>query len=89
MVDAKSLTPARLALSVPIVNAHQHPLVAGPVFFSHPLDFQDFPAKSATVNPEFEGIAHIGPPSINIEAKLVGVNDTAIESGADPVGEVS
>ncbi|EJD05963.1 uncharacterized protein FOMMEDRAFT_119392 [Fomitiporia mediterranea MF3/22] len=88
VVNAKSLTPARLVLSVPVVNTHQHPLVAGPVFFSHPLDFQDFPAKSVTGNPEFAGIAHVGPPSINVEAKLAGVDDAAIESGVDPIGEI-
>ena len=37
-VGHDALPPARIALSVPIVNAHDHPLVAGPVFFSHPLD---------------------------------------------------
>ncbi|KAL5490430.1 hypothetical protein ACEPAI_5263 [Sanghuangporus weigelae] len=87
VTEAKSLTPARLALSVPIINAHEHPLVAGPVFFSHPLDFQEFSEYSAG-NPEFAGIAHVGPPSINIEAKIVGVDDAAVEKGADPVGEV-
>ncbi|OCB84357.1 hypothetical protein A7U60_g9037 [Sanghuangporus baumii] len=86
-ISKDSLTPARLALSVPIVNAHEHPLVVGPVFFSHPLDFQEFPENSAG-NPEFAGIAHVGPPSINIEVKIVGVDDAAVEKGADPIGEV-
>ena len=87
VAEAKSLTPARLALSVPIVNAHEHPLVAGPVFFSHPLDFQEL-AGNGSVNTEFAGIAHVGPPSINVEAKIVGVDDATVEKGADPVGEV-
>lgn len=28
----------------------------------------------------------VGPPSVNIEAKLVGVSDDAVESGGDPEG---
>ncbi|KAH8117503.1 hypothetical protein DFH11DRAFT_1700279 [Phellopilus nigrolimitatus] len=84
-VEAKTLTPARLALSVPIVNAHEHPLVAGPVFFSHPLDFQEFPSSG---DPKLADIAHVGPPSINVEVKLTSVDDAAVESGADPVGDL-
>lgn len=85
-VDA--LTPARIALSVPIVNAHEHPLVAGPVFFSHPLDFQMFEGQSDPAHPQFSDIAHVGPPSINVEGKLFGVDDAAVEKGANPVGQV-
>ncbi|THH08197.1 hypothetical protein EW145_g2865 [Phellinidium pouzarii] len=83
MVEAKLLTPTRITLSIPIVNAHEHPLVAGPVFFSHPLDFQSFKAAS-----QLADIAHVGPASINVEAKLVGVDDTEVDKGADPVGEI-
>jgi long-chain acyl-CoA synthetase len=81
-LDRSYLEPARIALSVPIVNAHIHPLVSAPVFASHPYDLQDFPANSNS----FAHLACVGPPSINIEAKLVGVEDEVVEGGSDPVG---
>jgi long-chain acyl-CoA synthetase len=68
-----------VAFSVPIINCYSHPLVAGPVLASHPLDLQDLSTEGVTV-------AHTGPPSINVEAKLVGVEDELVENGADPVG---
>ncbi|KAJ6546491.1 hypothetical protein DFH09DRAFT_1040107 [Mycena vulgaris] len=76
---ADSMTPARVALSVPVINCYSHPLVAGPVLASHALDLQDLSTPGSTT-------AHTGPPSINVEAKLVGVDDEAVENGADPVG---
>ncbi|KAJ7109187.1 hypothetical protein C8R44DRAFT_986224 [Mycena epipterygia] len=76
---ADTLNPARMALSVPVVNCYSHPLVAGPVLASHALDLQNLNTNALTA-------AHTGPPSINIEAKLVGVEDEAVENGADPVG---
>ncbi|KAJ7694171.1 hypothetical protein B0H17DRAFT_1058042 [Mycena rosella] len=78
-IAADSMTPARVALSVPVINCYSHPLVAGPVLASAALDLQDL-GKDGTSN------AHTGPPSINIEAKLVGVEDEAVERGGDPVG---
>lgn len=72
------LTPARIAFSTPFVNAFIHPTVAGPVLASHALDLQDF--GTATLP------APVGPPSINVEAKLVGVNDDSVENGGDPEG---
>ncbi|KAK0228337.1 hypothetical protein IW262DRAFT_1350397 [Armillaria fumosa] len=72
------LTPARVAFSTAFVNAFTHPLVAAPVFASHPLDLQDFPATSPA--------AHVGPPSINIEARLLGVSDEDIAKDGDPEG---
>ena len=53
---------------------------------SHAFDLQDFPSaktKSQAVLP-----AHTGPPGINVEVKLVGVDDEAVEKGGDPVGVV-
>jgi len=88
VAEAKALTPSRIALSVPIVNAHEHPLVAGPIFFSHPLDFQDFGEMPASTETQLSAVAHVGGPSINIEVKLVGVDDAAVEKGMDPVGEI-
>jgi len=73
----------RVALSVPLVNAHTHPLVAGPVLSSHLLDLQDFSDPSRP-----DEVAHTGAPSVNVEVKLKGVNDDAVENGADPVGKV-
>lgn len=78
------LTPARIALSVPLVNAFAHPLVTAPVLASNPLDLQDIPSppnKDGTTT-----IAHTGPPGVNVEVKLVGVNDEVVENGGDPVG---
>ncbi|EIN07825.1 acetyl-CoA synthetase-like protein [Punctularia strigosozonata HHB-11173 SS5] len=81
---ATDLTPARLALSVPFVHAHAHPLVAAPVFASHALDLQAFDEPSSGGS----GSAHVGPPSANVEAKLVRVDEAELASGADPVGDV-
>ena len=61
------------------MNAFTHPLVAGPILSSHSLDLQDFPAQDIAS-------AHVGPPTINVEARLLGVSDAAIEKGADPEG---
>ena len=69
-------------LSVPLVNCFTHPLVPGPVLASHGLDLQDFSTNTDGSTPA----AHVGPPSVNTEAKLVGVNDGSVESGEDPVG---
>jgi long-chain acyl-CoA synthetase len=69
-------------LSVPLVNCFTHPLVPGPVLASHCLDLQDFSAVIDGAIPT----AHVGPPSVNTEAKLVGVDDASVESGRDPVG---
>ncbi|KAG6919987.1 hypothetical protein DXG01_013336 [Tephrocybe rancida] len=79
-LEAAIVTPSRIALSIPIVNAHTHPLVPGPVLASHPLDLQDFPALKDAL------VAHVGPPSVNIEAKLLGLDDEKVELGADPTG---
>ncbi|KAF8892593.1 hypothetical protein BD779DRAFT_1436906 [Infundibulicybe gibba] len=80
-IDASALTDSRIALSVPLVNAYTHPMVPGPVLASHPLDLQDFSENRSE-------LAHVGPPSVNIEAKLVNVNDESIEQGNDPVGNL-
>ena len=93
-IELPSLAPMRIALSVPIVNAHTHPAVAGPVFASHPLDLQTFPVNDSEEKASgpaadafaFTYLAAVGPPSVNIEAKLLGVDDAAIEAGGDPVG---
>ncbi|CDO70739.1 hypothetical protein BN946_scf184798.g54 [Trametes cinnabarina] len=91
-LEAQALTPARIALSVPVINAHSHPLVAGPVFASHALDLQTFPTSNAAPSPSaadayaFTYLAPVGPPSVNVEAKLTGLDDAAVEAGADPIG---
>ncbi|KAF9002020.1 acetyl-CoA synthetase [Cyathus striatus] len=83
LLEASKLTPSRIATSVPLVNAFTHPLVPGPVLASHPLDLQDFPVTDTD-----SSIAHVGPPSVNIEAKLISVDDASVENGADPVGDL-
>lgn len=80
----------RIFLAIPFVNTHTHPLVTGPVFFTHPLDLQSFPVDETVADKdEFSTIAPVGAPSINLEVKLVDVNDEAVEGGADPRGEVN
>ncbi|KAI0003328.1 acetyl-CoA synthetase-like protein [Russula compacta] len=79
-VPASLLTPARIALSVPLVVAHTHPLVSAPILASHPYDVQTFIVTSD------QDPAHVGPPTVNIEVKLVGVDDKAVERGDDPEG---
>ncbi|XP_006458425.1 hypothetical protein AGABI2DRAFT_183462 [Agaricus bisporus var. bisporus H97] len=81
-LPAVLMTPARMALSVPLVNTFTHPLVAGPVLASHPFDLQDFTEEG--VSSEKKG--HVGPPSVNVEAKLTGVDDEKVENGGDPAG---
>lgn len=83
-VEATSLIPSRIALSLPLVIAHVHPLAVGPIFASHPLDLQLFPVPSDA----FGQIAHVGPPSVNVEAKLVDVDDATVEAGSDPIGQL-
>lgn len=83
---AETLTPARIAFSIPYVNAVSSDLVCGPLFASYPHDLQIHPVPEA--GDEFENIAHVGAPTVSMEVKLVGVDDTAIEKGKDPVGEV-
>lgn len=78
-----ALVPARLALSIPLINTHTHGSAAGPIFATHAFDLQNLPSSSPAVEP-----AHVGAPSVNVEAKLIGVNDNAVEKGADPVGEI-
>lgn len=78
------MTPARIAYSVPIINVLSHPLVTGPVLASHAFDLQDFPPQKSPSGASLP--AHTGPPGVNVEAKLVGVDDDAVESGSDPVG---
>jgi long-chain acyl-CoA synthetase len=78
------LTQSRIMLSMPLVNCFTHPLVPGPVLASHPLDLQDF----STVVDGGIPTAHVGPPSVNIETKLVDVNDALVENGGDPAGEL-
>ena len=83
---AETLTPTRIAFSIPYVNAVSSGLVCGPLFASYPHDLQIHPSLEA--GGEFEKIAHVGSPTVSMEVKLVGVDDAAIEEGKDPVGEV-
>lgn len=79
-VPTSLLTPARIALSVPLVIAHTDPLVSAPIMATHPQDVQTFAATSA------QDFTHVGPPTVNIEVKLIGVDDGAVERGDDPEG---
>jgi len=86
-LDNEVLTAARISLSIPLVNAFTHPLVAAPVLASHPLDLQDFPLQTTDNNGQ-KASAPTGPPGVNVEVKLVGVDDNIVEDGGDPSGEV-
>jgi len=33
-------------------------------------------------------MSHFGPPTCNIEVKLLGINEAAMETGSDPSGEL-
>jgi len=77
----EALTPARIALSVPLINAHIHASTSGPVLATHAFDVQSLPSANGEQ-------AHVGAPSINVEVKLVGVDDAAIEKGHDPKGKL-
>ncbi|EAU88139.1 acetyl-CoA synthetase [Coprinopsis cinerea okayama7 len=83
-VDADLMTPARIAFSVPVINTLSHPLVAAPVLASHAFDLQDFSLTGTSSQKPLP--AHTGPPGVNVEVKLVGVDDEKVESGGDPVG---
>jgi long-chain acyl-CoA synthetase len=78
-LPASVLTPARVALSCPVICTLTHPTVAGPVLASNALDLQDFPVEA-------NSFATVGPPTVSIEAKLTGLDDTAVEGGSDPIG---
>jgi len=75
---------ARIALSVPIVNAHIESMSTAPIFASHPFDLQHFPPSVAESN------AHVGPPGSNIEIKLVASDEDAQvdETKGDPRGKI-
>jgi long-chain acyl-CoA synthetase len=82
-LPSDALVSARLALSIPVINTHTHGSAAGPLFATHAFDLQMLPSSSTTAEP-----AHVGAPSVNVEVKLLGVNDNEVEKGADPVGEI-
>lgn len=83
MLLAKTLSAARILLSIPVVNTFTHQACAGPILASHPLDVQEFPAGPADDRPQ---VAHCGAPSVNVEVKLTGVDDDLVEAGGDPKG---
>lgn len=48
---------------------------------THAFDLQSLPSEKGEK-------LHVGAPSINVEVKLVGVDDAAIEKGHDPRGKL-
>ncbi|KAG1891489.1 hypothetical protein F4604DRAFT_1914290 [Suillus subluteus] len=83
LLPSDVLLPARLVLSIPLINTYTHGSATGPLFATHAFDLQMLPSSSPAAEP-----AHAGAPSVNVEAKLIGVNDNVVEKGADPVGEI-
>lgn len=79
-ISNETLTLARVALSVPMINSYTHPCVSGPVFATNALDVQVLPSE--------DGQAHVGGPSVNVEAKLKGVDDASLEANGDPIGNL-
>jgi long-chain acyl-CoA synthetase len=77
----EALTPARISLSVPLINAHMHASTSGPIFATHAFDLQALPSAEGEQ-------AHAGAPSVNVEVKLIGVDDATMERGNDPKGEL-
>ena len=61
---------------------------------THAFDVQSFPnetaspGNSAADNYAFSYLSAVGAPSINIETKLIAVDDASIEAGEDPVGKL-
>lgn len=80
LLPSDTLVSARLALSIPLINTHTHGSAAGPLFATHAFDLQMLPGADEP--------AHVGAPSVNVEVKLVGVNDNVVEKGADPIGKI-
>lgn len=80
LLPSDTLVSARLALSIPLINTHMHGSAAGPLFATHAFDLQMLPGADEP--------AHVGAPSVNVEVKLVGVNDNVVEKGADPIGKI-
>lgn len=48
---------------------------------THAFDLQSLPSAEGEQ-------AHVGAPSVNVEVKLISVDDAAIEKGNDPQGEL-
>lgn len=80
LLPSDTLVSARLALSIPLINTHTHGSAAGPLFATHAFDLQMLPGADEP--------AHVGAPSVNVEVKLIGVNDNVVEKGADPIGQI-
>ncbi|KAG1800858.1 uncharacterized protein HD556DRAFT_964734 [Suillus plorans] len=83
LLPSDALVPARLALSIPLINTYTHGSATGPLFATHAFDLQMLPSSSPATEP-----AHVGAPSVNVEAKLISVKDNVVEQGADPIGEI-
>lgn len=75
---------ARLALSIPIVNAHIETISTAPIFASHPFDLQHFPPTKE------DEVAHVGAPGANVEVKIVAIeHDSEVDVTInDPTGTV-
>jgi len=75
---------SRVALSVPLINAHIEAISTAPILASHPFDLQHFPPSK----PE-EEVAHVGPPAANVEVKLTADSDPEVDQTLqDPVGKL-
>ncbi|KAG2116524.1 uncharacterized protein F5147DRAFT_673234 [Suillus discolor] len=83
LLPSDALVPARLALSIPLINTYTHGSATGPLFATHAFDLQMLSSSSPATEP-----AHVGAPSVNVEAKLISVKDNVVEQGADPIGEI-
>ena len=83
-LDMSAQIPAQIALSVPVSHIHIHRLSTSALFASHPYDLQITPEGEISKR----GGWHYGPPTANVEIKLTGVDESAVERGGDPEGLV-
>ncbi|KDQ12388.1 hypothetical protein BOTBODRAFT_176607 [Botryobasidium botryosum FD-172 SS1] len=79
-LQQSKLSSIRIALSIPFVNMHIHPLSTAPIFASHPQDLQAFA--------DGQDLAHVGAPGPNVEVKLTNIAETDVEMGLDPMGDL-
>lgn len=63
---------------------HIHVLSTGALFASHPYDLQIMSKDESSKRV----VWHYGPPTANVEIKLTGVDESAVEQGRDPEGLV-
>jgi hypothetical protein len=83
-LDTSAQVPLQIALSIPVSHIHIHVLSTSALFASHPYDLQIMPKDESPRRV----VWHYGPPTANVEIKLTGIDESAVEQGRDPEGLV-